>query len=149
MGSNNHSTPQARCLHRSHLRLILSMRWPNGIISNEDLYIRCGTGLLSQDRCHRTAVTGPLSQDRCHRTAVTGPLSQDRCHSKYGACIDPCSAMCCACPKIPPRNCSCSLRLLGQIDTWDELVGTPPIYLTCCAQTSKIKASSYNRAETS
>ena len=34
--------------HRSHLQSILGMHWPNGIISNEDLYICCGTGLLSQ-----------------------------------------------------------------------------------------------------
>ena len=34
--------------HRSHLRSILDMHWPNGIISNEDLYIHCGAGLLSQ-----------------------------------------------------------------------------------------------------
>ena len=34
--------------HRNHLRSILSMRWPNGIMSNEDMYVRCGTGPLSQ-----------------------------------------------------------------------------------------------------
>ena len=127
MGSNNHSTPQARwavtttllsrldACHRSLLRSILDMRWPNGIISSEDLYVRCGTGPL------------------WHMTAV----AQDRCHSKYGGCLDPCSAMCCACPRISPHNCPSSLLLLGQIDTGAELVGTPPIYLTCCDHTSK------------
>ena len=42
--------------HRSYLRSILGMCWPNGIISNEDLYIRCGTGPLSQQvlRTHRS-----------------------------------------------------------------------------------------------
>ena len=148
--------------HRSHLRSILGMCWPNGIISNDDLYVHCGTGPLSQDRCHRTAVTGPLSQDRCHRTAVTGPLSQDRghrtavtgplsqdrCHSKYGACVDPCSTMCYACPRIPPHNCPYSLRLLGQIDTGAGLAGTSPTYLTYCTRTSKRRASSYDRTET-
>ena len=60
MGSNNHSTPQARwavtttllhkldASHRSHLRSILGMRWPNRIISNENLYVCCSTGPLSQ-----------------------------------------------------------------------------------------------------
>ena len=34
--------------HRCHLSSVLDMRWPNGIISNKDLYVCCGTGLLSQ-----------------------------------------------------------------------------------------------------
>ena len=68
---------------------------------------------------------------------LTYDVAQDHCHSKYGGCVDPCSAMCCTCPRISPHNCPCSLRLLGQNCTGAELVGTPPTYLTCCAQTSK------------
>ena len=42
--------------HRSHLQSILGMRWPNGIISNEDMYIHCSTGPRSQQvrRMHRS-----------------------------------------------------------------------------------------------
>ena len=34
--------------HRRHLRSILRMRCPSGIIANEDIYVRCNTGPLSQ-----------------------------------------------------------------------------------------------------
>lgn len=34
--------------HRCHLRSIMGMRWPNRIVSNEDLYVCCGIEPLSQ-----------------------------------------------------------------------------------------------------
>ena len=96
--------------HRRHLRSILGMCWPKGIISNEDLYM---SYVVAQDRCR-----------------------------KYGGCVDPCSAMCCACPKIPTHNCPCSLRLLSQINTGAELVAHHQPILMCCAHISKKRASS-------
>ena len=58
------------------------------------------TYAVAQDRCG----TGPL----WHRSAV----AQDRCHSKYGGCVDPCSAMCC-CVEDTPAQLSMQFAVAG------------------------------------
>ena len=34
--------------HRKHLRTLLNIRWPDGIITNKDLYKRCNSAKLSE-----------------------------------------------------------------------------------------------------